>query len=92
MSPESAEDIGYLWDITYNLHWSSSSSTASRFAADVSRLLDGDLGCCSVAEAGGQVSGSNGSSTPNLAALQGIWGYWLKALEDLDVQEVQEKR
>lgn len=84
MTPGSASDIAYLWDVTYNLHWAKGSVTAARFAEDVSRLLANDLGCCSIAEVEGEES--------NLAALRGVWAYWLRALEMLDVQEVQEKR
>lgn len=94
MTPGSASDIAYLWDITYNLEWSGSSGTAARFAADVTRLLDGDLGCCSVAESEGGVSDGTEKSSgrSNLSALRGIWDYWLRALHTLDVKDVMERR
>ncbi|MEW5308484.1 MAG: hypothetical protein WDW38_000440 [Sanguina aurantia] len=95
MDPGSASEVEYLWDITYNLNWSSSSNTAERFAADVTRLLDGDLGCCTVAEAGKDpISASNDTfeERPNLEALRSIWSYWLRALETAEVHEVQQRR
>ena len=74
-SPESGEDMGYVWDLWYNAAWPE--STCKRFKEDVKGLLDNPLPDNIVIPDGSY-----------LEEVKQVWSNWLATIETVTVDDV----
>lgn len=89
VDPDKPSDVAFLWNVWYNVFWDE--NTADRFRSSVQSLLDSELldnqypiGC-------------NGSMVrigdPELASqLKEILKWWIRAIHEVSVEDVQMKR
>jgi hypothetical protein len=76
-NPDSNEDLQYLWNIWYNMEWSS--VTKERFLKDITEL---NMGCF-----------SDNLKVPvenDLSVLKNIWKFWVSSVSEVNLATMQQ--